>query len=103
MVKTNAPGGFLCVVAAVGQWQSEEGSQRFGVQLNLNWFVFFFFLSFKEVALQRESRQTGARRTLRRDGGSLSQNSSCIYNSNFGFAPGLVGPGESEENLGACH
>lgn len=55
------------------------GSQRFSVQLNLNWFVFNtgdFFPPFKEVALQKENRQTGARRTLRRDGGSLLQNSS---------------------------
>lgn len=46
------------------------GSQRFSVQLNLNWFVFNtgdFSLSFKEVA-----------GTLRRDGGSLLQNSSSV-------------------------
>lgn len=54
------------------------GSQRFSVQLNLNWFVFNtgdFSLSFKEVA-----------GTLRRDGESLLRNSSYIQFF-FGFAP----------------
>lgn len=80
------------------------GSLRFSVQLNLNWFVFNtgdFFLSFEEVALQKDSRLAGAGRTLRRDDEAASTTHLCTIL--LRFRSGLVGPGEAEENLNTCH
>lgn len=81
------------------------GSQGFSVQLNLNWFVFNtgdFFLSFKEVALQKgESSNWSSQNSAERRRKPLAK--LILYTILLWFCSGLVGPGESEENFNTCH
>lgn len=81
------------------------GSQGFSAQLNQNWFVFNtrdFFLSFKEVALQKgESSNWSSQNSAERRRKPLAK--LILYTILLLFCSGLVGPGESEENFNTCH